>query len=124
MKLNAFTHLAYLINRILRFGPDPDLSYREIFVAARDGELISLLARRYRHCADFCFLLARPGRLEQMEAALCDAASGFDGRMGRATGQCSSLCLVLDIVIEAMQQQFGHLPFSSPALSAGCDPQQ
>jgi hypothetical protein len=115
MKPTSFTHLAWLVNRIMHAGPDPDLSFQEIFAAARSGELVSLLAARYSHITDFYFLLTRPSRLEQMEAALRDAASGFDGRMGRPSGPHSSLCLVMDIVIGAMQQQFDGLPLSRPA---------
>ena len=114
MKLTAFTHLAFLINRIIDAGPDTDPSFREIFDAACDGELIKLLAARYGHLADFSFLLSRPARFQQMEAALRDAAAGFDGHGDQATGPLSGLCLVMDIVINAIQQQFRSSPPRSP----------
>jgi hypothetical protein len=123
MKLTSFTHLAWLVNRIMHAGPDPDLSFQEIFAAARNGKLIGLLAARYSHIADLYFLLSRPSRLEQMEAALRDAASGYDGRVGKPSGPYSSLCLVMDIVIEAMKQQFDGLPLSCPAPQDGSGPE-
>src|SRR6266478_5789360 len=75
MKLTSLTHLAFLINRIIDAEPDTDLSFREIFVAGCDGELIKLLAAGYGHLVDFSLLLSEPSLLEQMEAALRDAAS-------------------------------------------------
>ena len=47
---------------------------------------------------------------EQMEAALRDAASVFEGRMGKPTGPLSGLCLAMAIVLEAIQQQFPRFP--------------
>src|ERR1041384_5696332 len=47
MKLTSFTCFAFLINRVIDAGPDADLSYEEIFDAAGEGRLISLLAQRY-----------------------------------------------------------------------------
>ncbi len=107
MKLSSFTCLAFLINRALDPGPDRDLSYREIFDAASEGQLIRLLARRFDHIAEFSFVThAGFEVIQQMDAALRDAAAGFDGRVGRPTGPVSGLCLALDIVLEAIQQQF------------------
>src|SRR6266566_9238231 len=77
MKLTSLTHLAFLTNRIIDAEPDTDPSFREIFVAACDGELIKLLAASYGHLADFSLLLSQPSLLEKMEAALRDATSAF-----------------------------------------------
>lgn len=104
--LCSYTCLAFLVNRVMDEAPDTALSFDEIFEAASDGRLIALLAWRYGHIADFTFA-TEPGfvDLEQMETALRDAATGFEGRVGRATGMVSGLCLVMDIVLEAIQRR-------------------
>jgi len=120
MKLTSLTHLAFLTNRIIDAEPDTDPSFREIFVAACDGELIKLLASSYGHLADFSLLLSEPSLLEQMEAAIRDAGSAFDSHGDKPTGPHSGLCLVMDIVIEAIQQQF----HSSPPRPRQAEPDQ
>jgi len=113
MKLCSFTHLGFLLNWIIDECPDTDLSFKEIHDAAREGDLVGLLAKRYGHVADFGLLEPSPG-LEQMEAALRDAASGLEGREGgKLCVTQSGLCLAMAIVLEAIQQQF-HL--SDPPL--------
>ena len=106
MNLSSFTCLAFLINRVIDAGPDRDLSYDEIFEAARDRHLIWLLTRRFSHIGQFSFV-THPGieDIEQMDAALRDAAASFEGRVGKPSGPVSGLCLALDIVLEAIQQQ-------------------
>jgi hypothetical protein len=116
MKLNSFTCLAFLVNEVIDAGPDSDLSYQEIFDAARDGRLIYLLTKRYDDLTNWTWVTQGcADHLEQMEAALRDAASGYDGRMGRPTGPVSGLCLVMTIVLEAIQQQFHPSPACEPA---------
>jgi hypothetical protein len=105
MKLTAFTHLGFLINRIIDAAPGTDLSFPEILDAACDRQLIKLVASRYGHVADFYFLLSMPIRLKQMEAVLRDAAAGFRCGGDKPASSVSGLCLVLDIVLEAIQQQ-------------------
>jgi len=136
MKLTSFTHLAFLINWIMDEQPptrkDPrrpnvwvpkthipskdgvsrpaeDLTFKEVHLAARDGDLIGLLRRRFGHIADFSLLLPSPynlTNLEQMEAALSQAASVLEGREHKALVQKSGLCLAMAIVLETIQQQF------------------
>src|SRR6266850_5298803 len=135
MKLTSFTHLAFLINWIMdeqpptrkdprrpsvwlprinipkdeRFTPVEDLSFREVHKAARDGDLIGLLRRRFGHIADFSLLLPSPYQitnLEQMEAALSLAAEVLEGREHKALVEKSGLCLAMAIVLETIQQQF------------------
>ena len=112
--LNSYTCLAFLVNRVIEASP-ADLTYKEVFDAAWDGRLIALLTERYSQLANWTWVTqASAIHLEQMEAALRDAASGYEGRMGRPAGSLSGLCLVMTIVIEAIQQQFRPLP--SPAI--------
>ena len=106
--LRSYTCLAFLVNDLIEAAP-ADLSYKEIFDAAGDARLISLLAERYGHIANFTWV-TEPSivDLEQMEAALRDAAAGYDGRVGKPTHSLSGLCLVMDIVLEAIQQQYSQ----------------
>jgi len=122
LKLNSFTCLAFLINRVIDAGPDTDLSYEEIFDAASERRLISLLADRYGQNNAFTFVTQAGNNLEHMEAALADAAAGFEGRVGKPTGPVSGLSLALDIVLETIQQQFYHL--SGPTLGLAPAPAQ
>ena len=122
LKLNSFTCLAFLINRVIDAGPDTDLSYEEIFDAASERRLISLLADRYGQNNAFTFVTRAGNNPEQMEAALSDAAAGFEGRVGKPTGLVSGLSLALDIVLETIQQQF-YRP-SGPTLGLAPAPAQ
>lgn len=135
MRITSFTHLALLVNWIMdeqpptrkdprrpsvwlprinlpqdaRSTPVEDLSFPEVHRAARDGDLIGLLQRRFGHIADFSLLLPSGdnlAKLEQMEAALSRAAELFEGREYKACVGKSGLCLVMAIVLEAIQQQF------------------
>jgi len=113
MKLSSYTGLAFLVNRVINANPIADLSYDEIWDATDEGRLISLLADRYGHLAEFTFI-THPGlaNLEQMEAAPRDAAAGYLGRIRRPDGPFSGLCLVMDIILEAIQQHFCQRPSS------------
>ncbi len=102
----SFTQLAFLINFIIGNRP-ADLSLSEVRAAADDGRLVCLLATRYHHIADFYYLIYKPARLEQLEAALTDAGKILKwGESHRIGVSRSGLCLALAIVLEAIQQQF------------------
>jgi hypothetical protein len=135
MRITTFTHLAFLINWIMdeqpptrkdprrpsvwlprinlpkdaRSMPVEDLSFVEVHRAAGNGDLIGLLTRRFGHIADFSLLQPSPHQitnLEQMEAALSQAAETLEGREHKASVEKSGLCLALAIVLETIQQQF------------------
>jgi len=106
MSPSSLTCLAFLVNRVVDARPDRDLSFTETFDAASERRLISLLVERYGHMTNFTWITQRDTvNVEQIEAALCDAAAGFEGRVGRPTGPLSGVCLVMDIVLEAIQRQ-------------------
>ena len=124
MKLSSYTCLAFLVNRVINANPATDLSFGEIWDATDEGRLINLLAKRYSHLAEFTFI-THPGlaNLEQMEAALRDAAAAYQGRITQhapdhspnqkskiKNRKCSGLCLVMDIILEAIQRQFCPRP--------------
>src|SRR6266480_5279689 len=105
--LCSFTHLGFLINWIIDEHPATDLSFARIHDAARRGAFVDLLASRFGHIADFSLLQNNPPNLEQMEAALCDAAFALEGReAGKVRVSNRGLCLAMAIVLEAIQQQF------------------
>lgn len=101
--LHAYTTLARLVNRAIDSGPAIPLSYREIFDAAYERRLIPLLAANLGHVQFTWVTEAHAADLPQMEIALRDAAAAFEGRMGTPTTQRSGLCLVIDIILEAIQ---------------------
>jgi len=116
--LPSFTHLAFLINWTIDERPATDLSFAEIHAAAGRGRLVDLLAGHFGHIADFSLLLGNPANLEQIEAALCDAASALEGReAGKVCVSNSGLCLAMAIVLEAIQQQF------HPSATVEADPE-
>ena len=120
MKLTSFTCLAFLVNRVIDARPDRDLSFHETFDAASERRLISLLVERYGHITNFTWVTQRDTvNVEQMEAALCDAAAGFEGRVGKPTGPVSGLCLVMDIIVEAIQRQcaYAQIKNEKPSIS-------
>ncbi|HWX22765.1 MAG TPA: hypothetical protein VN578_22930 [Candidatus Binatia bacterium] len=110
--LCTYTHLGFLINWIKDERPDLDVTFAEIHEAAHEGRFIELLRERFGHIADFSLLRNSPFlNLEQMEAALSDAACALEGReAGKACVQRSGLCLAQAIVLEAIQQQFHRFP--------------
>ena len=125
MKLSSYTCLAFLVNRVINANPATDLSYDEIWDATDEGRLLNLLVTRYGHLAEFTFVTQSGINLEQMEAALCDAAAAYQGRVTQHAPdhspnqnskfkiqKCCGLCLVMDIILEAIQRQFCHGPYS------------
>ena len=115
MKLPAFTHLASQVIYIIDAGPDTDLSYGEILLAARNERLIALLVERYGHIGDFYYIVRNPVRLAQMEAALRDGAATYHhGRAEEPTRPLSGLCLVMNIIIKTIQSQFRNATCPSP----------
>ncbi|HWX21139.1 MAG TPA: hypothetical protein VN578_14665 [Candidatus Binatia bacterium] len=112
----SFHQLAFLLNFIIGHRC-PDLSLAEVRAAARDDHLLALLVARYGHEVDFYYLIHKPSILEQLEAALSDAAKNLRwGESSRIGISSSGLCLALAIVLEAVQQQFHH---PAPARQTG-----
>jgi hypothetical protein len=103
----SYTSLASLVNEVIAAAPGTQLSCDDIFDAANDECLIFLLAQRYGHIADFTFVThSSIANLREMETARRDAAAGWHGRVDVPIGPTGRLCLVMDIVLEATQQQF------------------
>ena len=108
LKLCWFTELAFLLNWITDECPSEDLTFKEIYDAAADGRFIPLLAERYGRIAEFGPLLKSSSvNLEQMEAALSEAAMALEGHEAeKVCVENSGLCLAMAIVVQAIQQQF------------------
>jgi len=108
MKLCWFTELLLLINWITDECPSEDLTFDEIHDAAADGRFIALLAEHYGQIAEFAPLLKSSSvNVEQMEAALSDAAAVLEGREAeKVCVENSGLCLATAVVVQAIKQQF------------------
>jgi hypothetical protein len=113
MKLTttALTHLGFQINAALERSPALDLSFAEVHEAADACHLVEHLAKRLAGQADFYLLTSDCEQLASLEAALRDAAEALRGQEG-ATAEIekSGLCLVMAIVLEAIQQKFANVP--------------
>lgn len=104
--LHAYTTLATIVNQIINSNPPTDLTYKEVFDAMDENRLIPLLADRFdRHNQLTWVTVPHATGLESMNAALRDAAAAYEGRVGRPTSRTSGLCLVMFIILEAIQQQ-------------------
>src|SRR5580765_758984 len=105
--LTALTHLAFHVNATIDACPDFDLSYAEIHEAAEVGRLVEHLEKRLRGHANLYLLTCIPDKLTSLEIALREAAEALRGREPKkANISKSGLCLVMAIIIEAIQQQF------------------
>lgn len=105
MRLSSLTCLGFETTAVIDKCPELNISFAEIHAAAERGQLIAFLRQRYGDYADLTLYNLDPAELAEAEAALRDAASALDGREGRKTGvRNNGLCLVLAIVLEAIQQ--------------------
>jgi len=121
MKLSSLTALGFETNAFLDATPGLNLTFAEIHDAADRGHLVQFLAGRYADNADFSRLLKDPKELAAVNQALKDAASSVYGCERRKFGVSrSALCLVIAIVLEAIQQRFiapSPIPEPEPALT-------
>jgi len=107
MKLSSLTYLGFEINAVCDSCPDFELSFAEVHEAARNGQLVPLLAERFGDDADFSVFNKAPDELAEVEAALREAASALKGQEERIVGvRKSGICLVIAIILEAIQQHF------------------
>ena len=120
MNLVSFTNIAFQINAILDEAPGLELSFKEIHDAAEAGHLLEHLAKRLKDHVDFGLTLTRPKEHKDVESALSDAAGCLDSReAGKAGVRQRGLCLVMAIILQAIQRQFisNSLPVRSPTKS-------
>ncbi len=107
MKLSSLTYIGFETNAVWDSCPDFELSFSQVHEAAEKGELITLLEERFGDEADFSNFEPGSTKREETEAALTAAAAALMGRERKKTGvQNSGMCLVMAIVLEAIQQQF------------------
>jgi hypothetical protein len=113
--LTALTHLAFHVNAAIDACPDFDLSYAEIHDAAEIGRLVEHLDKRLKGHADLYLLTCIPEKLTSLEIALREGAEALRGRESKkAHVSKSGLCLVMAIILEAIQQQYATYPASQP----------
>ena len=107
MKLSSLTYLAFETNAVLDACPRLKLPFAEIHSAAREARLVEYLAKRFGNKADLSLFLAHPDEHAVVNLALADAAGGLQDRERRKTGaERNGLCLVIAIILEAIQRQF------------------
>jgi len=115
--LTALTHLAFHINATLDACPDFELSYAEVHDNAEIGYLVEHLAKRLAGRADLYLLTSNHDQHISLERALGEAAQALRGReRKKANIEKSGLCLVMAIILEAIQQNYATYP------AAGRDP--
>ena len=120
MNLVSFTNIAFQINAVLDEAPNLELSFKEIHDAAEVGSLLEHLAERLKDHVDFSLTLTRPEEHKDVERALSDVAGSLYGCESKKAGvRQRGLCLVMAIILEAIQQQFisNSLPVRSPTKS-------
>jgi hypothetical protein len=108
LTVTNLTHLAFQINAIIDSEEDFDLSYREIYEATDLGRLLEHLDKQLDKRADLYLLTSlEPDHVLAIEKALQDAAEALRGRESRkARVKNSGLCLLMAIILEALQQNF------------------
>jgi hypothetical protein len=107
MRLISLTLIGFETNAVWDSCPDFELSFDEIHEAASRERLVPLLRERFGKVADLSLFDLDPRELADTEAALRDAACAFEGREWHKTGvRNSGICLVMAIVLEAIQQKF------------------
>lgn len=107
MRLSTLTYLGFEVNALWDACPDVELSLSEVHEAAKAERLVALLEERFSDSIDVGLITMQPAELAGLEKALSDAASALEGREKRKVGvRDSGLCLVMALVLEAIQQQF------------------
>src|SRR4051812_8064682 len=111
LTLTSLTHLGFCINSFIDSRDDFDLSYAEVHEAAETGCLLKHLAQRLSGRADLHLATSLEAeRVAVIERVLRDAADVMYNREAKkATIQNSGLCLVMAIILEALQQNFAPL---------------
>src|ERR1051325_5450145 len=108
LTVTNLTHLAFHINAVIDSGANVDLSYRDIYDATDIGCLLERLEKRLHDRADLSLLTSlEPDHILAIEKALQNAAAALRGReMKKAHVEKSGLCLLMAIILEALQQNF------------------
>jgi hypothetical protein len=107
MKLLSFTSLAFSVNSVLDQNPATTLSFAEVRDSAKRGVLVQDLARRFGEQPDLSLLLSDEHELSDLNLALTNASNALEGRVMRRVGVSKNgLCLVMALILEAIEQQF------------------
>ena len=107
MKLSSFTCLGFEANSVLDSCPKFKLSFAEVHDSAERGMLVEDLAERFGDKADFSLILSDEDELTDVDLALSDAVTALDRHeITKADVSKSGFCLVIALVLEAIQEQF------------------
>ena len=110
MKLSSLTAIAFETNAMIDQHPHLEFTFPQVHEAARYHQLVNRLAERFGDNADFSLLLADNQELAEVNQALAEASGGLEGMEHKVGAAASGLCLVVALVLEAIQQQFIKLP--------------
>ena len=107
MKLSSFTSLAFNVNSVLDQNPKFKLPFAAVRDSAKRRMLVQDLARQFGEQADLSLLLSDVDELVDVNLALTNASSALEGRVMRKVGVSKNgLCLVMALILEAIQQEF------------------
>jgi hypothetical protein len=114
MKLTSLTGIAFETNAIIDQHPHLELTFAQIHEAAENRLLVERLAERFGNKADFSLLLRDPQELAEVNHALAEVSGGMSGMEHKLGAQNSGLCLVVGLVLEAIQRHFKPQPQPRP----------
>lgn len=108
MRLSQITSIGWCANMMLDRGEQAPFTFDDIYAAADSGTLVDLLLKI--DDSGIIEITARePAQRAETEGALANAVEALRGRELRKTGVGDKpLCMVLAIVLEAIQQNFNR----------------
>jgi hypothetical protein len=106
MRLSQITCIGWCANMMLDRGEQPPFTFDDIYAAADSGTLVDLFLK-IDDSGIIEITALDPERRAETERALADAVEALRGRSLRKAGVGDkSLCMVMAIVLEAIQQNF------------------
>ena len=106
MNLSQLTSIGWCANMMLDRREQAPFTFDQIYEAADRGALVELLLP-IDDSGIMELWASDPQRRAEVERALGDAASALQGREIRKTGVGDNpLCMVMALVLEALQQNF------------------
>lgn len=109
MQLSQITSIGWCANMMLDRKEYPAFSFKDIFTAADERRLVALL-QEHTDDSGIIELWARdPSAAAEVETALGNATEALRDRELRKAGVGEDpLCMIIAIVLEAIQQNFSH----------------
>jgi len=109
MRLSQITSIGWCANMMLDRKEQPSFTIDDIYTAVDEGGLVDLLMKTIDDSGLIEACAQRPEQKAELENALSNAAEALRGRELRKAGVGeNALCLVMAIVLEAIQQNFSR----------------